>query len=291
MIYILCETERGLYESAEEIKLMISSLVSNKMRRISYFATITIVMMHAGAYFEAANYIGAWNIKETLEHNLMGFMHYIGTISMSWFFFSTSFFFFVGYEVKGYREKIRKRIKSLLIPYLLWNLFMWGYNFLVYLRVGKVDVTFFSFFKSFIFFYWPGMKMWASINLPLWYIIRIFSYFLIAPVIYRVLRSKKIFVMSEIILIGAIFLFNINYYSFFYWLPMFLFGGYIAINKIQQFDSLFCKCHIYNPLRNAFAIVVYLLGGGYFICRKYKYKYSTICWDFFDNDVTIFLPA
>ena len=61
------------------------------------------------------------------------YSHIIGKLTLIapavFFMMSAYLFFYKGFSISIYKDKLRKRIKSLLIPYLIWNLlyllFIW----------------------------------------------------------------------------------------------------------------------------------------------------------------------
>lgn len=214
----------------------IENVASYKMRLYSYLASITIVMLH-GTYYFARGSAGTVNWSHTFQENMISFFGFVGTLSMGWFFFSSSYFFFRSYSTENYPKTMGKKIRTLLIPYVLWNALYIIYDFLVYLRVGKVQFDIVETIKGFLFFYWPGETMIAPANLPLWYVIRIFTYFLSAPLIYILVKNKKVWFVVQIISTIMIYWFKIEYYSYFYWLPVFLYGAGIVIHFKDKAES------------------------------------------------------
>lgn len=124
------------------------------------------------------------------------------------FFFISGFLYFNRIKVHGgqfnkstYLKKTRKRIKSLLIPYLLWNLIVLVFYSCVQLlshnspemqKAGYKlisDYTLIDFAKVF----WAIDSTGMPIDGPLWFIRDLFVTSLFTPIIYLFLKYTKIF--------------------------------------------------------------------------------------------------
>lgn len=111
---------------------------------------------------------------------------FISDFSVPCFFFISGFLFFSsGFSGYIYKRKLRSRFWSLLVPYLLWNLLMVGYQALHFtplftaiapsLANGHFDMT-------------PGVFFLRFVNPPhippLWFIRELMTMVLISPVIF-----------------------------------------------------------------------------------------------------------
>lgn len=96
--------------------------------------------------------------------------------------------------------------------------------------------------KAFIFIYFPTTdEMLVCANTPLWYIIRIMSYMILAPLINKICTNKKIFYIILPISIAIDLIFQPDYYSFMHWLPIFLLGAFVGLNYSKKFEELLSK--------------------------------------------------
>lgn len=216
---------------------LINKAFSEKLRWISFVAAIMIVMTHA------AGRIFSWyaNNNNDVYFNIVRYLQYLAVPIMAWFFFTSAYLFFRKYTSKMYSGKIKKRLLTLIVPYLCWNIIAFIMNIVVLYAFYEVKpITLYDFFKSFVFLYYPG-KLIEPSNGPLWYVIRLFSYMIFAPIIYYICVHKKLFIGFIISLILSNIYFHVHYYSFFYWLPVFLLGSFLAINNKDIFEKLLSK--------------------------------------------------
>lgn len=100
---------------------------------------------------------------------------------MCWFFTVTGYLLFRDYSMKKYPEKVKKRVFSLLIPYLLWLIIIWTINILQ----GDSFFSIRYFIRTAFLFDWPHIK-------PLWYVYTIFVLCLLLPILYFIVRRKYV---------------------------------------------------------------------------------------------------
>lgn len=207
-----------------------NKVASNKLRYINFFCTILIILTHCN--------IAEFYTNNAISQSIVDYLSNLAIIAMPCFFFMSSYFFFRGYNTEMFKGKIKKRIYTLILPYFLWNLL--GYIGLVI--IGKESIGIESFLKAFIFIYFPTTdQMLVCANTPLWYIIRIMSYMILAPLIYRICKNKKIFYIILPISIAVDLIYQANYYSFIHWLPIFLTGAFVGLNYSKIFEKVLSK--------------------------------------------------
>ena len=61
------------------------------------------------------------SFDDKLNEVLNGIFSSMGGFAMSYFFSTTGFLLFYGLSYKSYASKIKRRIRSLLFPYLIWQ--------------------------------------------------------------------------------------------------------------------------------------------------------------------------
>ena len=124
------------------------------------------------------------------------------------YFIISGALFFRDYDDKKYFDKIKKRIKSLLIPYLIWNV-IWmlfdiatSYSFASEYFLGreKFELSFLSFFNA-IFHY--------KCNGVFWFVFDLMFFVLISPVIDKLVHNRYIG-MGVTFLLAVLCLFNIG---------------------------------------------------------------------------------
>jgi fucose 4-O-acetylase-like acetyltransferase len=138
--------------------------------------------------------------------------------------------FFKEYDNKKYLTKIRSRIHTLVIPYLLWNTvwMLWeilcSYSFISKFSAASepYPLTFVSILKG-IFFY--------GCNTPFWFVFDIIVFCFAAPLLFLIIKNKYIGIAS-VVCLSVISLFGIYMPCEVFYYPMaivfYLIGGIIG---------------------------------------------------------------
>lgn len=150
------------------------------------------------------------------------------------FFIISGYLFFANvreWSVNVYRQKIIRRFKTLLLPYLLWNLMMavklrtFSWNmFWVYGDHAGMQID------------WLGNENWmtAPANMPLWFLRDLMVVSLLTPIIYILLKRFGWYVMTPLTLlylsgVGAFAIPGLSMYSMFF----FSLGAFVSIRKVD----------------------------------------------------------
>lgn len=198
----------------------------------------------------------------------------VAGIAVPTFFFISGFLFFRKtdyFNIGVYVQKLKKRGRSLLIPYLFWNLvvillFYLTQTFLKGLLSGNnlliADYTWQNWLQAF----WDGnMGEDMPINYPLWFIRDLIVVVVFSPIIYwGIKRLQSLFIL----LLGALWLFNLwiditgfSIVAFFF----FSYGAYWGINK-KNFVEIYNKLFPYSLLVYIILAVCNLLFREYDWC-------------------------
>ena len=171
----------------------------------------------------------------------------VARIAVPAFFFISGFLFFYkteSFDCDTYFQKIKKRSRTLLIPYLFWNLvvvllFYLTQTFLSGLTSGEnlliKEYTWINWLKAF----WDGNKIGEDmpINYPLWFVRDLMVVIVISPIVYFcVKRLKIIFVVILGLLWFSGIWFTIPGLSITA-LFFFSYGAYYSINKKNFVES------------------------------------------------------
>ncbi len=203
--------------------------------------------------------------------NVTGLPHYDGSSSVTsllrfltpeltsvcvpWFFFISAYL--TGYkdpqpDLRSYRLLLHKRIKNILIPYILWNLI----TFLIRagIRLIPLEMTVKPAFASHESI---GTALWSIFIdpelIPLWFLRNIFIFILILPVIFRMIRISIpitliiLWILDQCSLLSGILFFGL---------------GYICALRIspERLDSTLPKFAKWMPLWWVMMIVVSWYG-------------------------------
>lgn len=154
------------------------------------------------------------------------------------FFIISGYLFFANvdkWDVVTYKKKILRRIKTLLIPYLIWNLLM--------------AVKLKTFGISMFWAYWgPAGKqidwfgheqlMTAPANMPLWFLRDLMVVSLLTPIIYILVRRLGYWLMAVLIVLylSGVYAFipGFSAYAVFF----FTLGAFLSIRKMDLVENL-----------------------------------------------------
>lgn len=157
-------------------------------------------------------------------------------------------------------SKFKKRISSLLVPYLLWNFI----GYIIY--AIKVGFDFVDFFHSFWVIDIPGRSGSSPIDGPLWYVRNLMIMVVISPVIAYMIKYTKwyLILIMTILWIIQIPPFNKGIGIAFYFFSL---GGYL-----RMFDY-----HVENLQRYAkYLILAFLI----YVIYAFLMQSNSNCWDF-----------
>ncbi len=223
---------------------------SYKISWMTFIANVFILLEHADLGLKDSNCCIGY---------VMSFFSDLAVPMMGWFFFITAFLFFRRINsLEKIGNNIKKRLFTLLVPYIIWN------TIGMILHILSGDYTGgFSIWKllrdSYLFYNGLGCG-----DGPLWYIARLFTYLLITPVIYYLIKYGKIylFIFCEIVMIACNAIFHFGNYDFLFFLPIFWAGAYIGMIESEKFEN-FVGATRKNSLL-VVCIVVFIIALTYF---------------------------
>lgn len=191
------------------------SLFWKKKEYISFLLSILVFFIHS--YFAqdvvSDSFISVFNHKFSFF-----FSRSITQFAVPMFFMLSGISFFKGYDNKKYFRKIKSRLFTLVIPYLLWNTvwLLWEI-FCSYSFISKFSapgepypLTLISILKG-IFFH--------RCNMPFWFIFDIIVFSFAAPLIFLIIRKKYIGIVS-VVCLSVVSLFGIYLPEGIFYYPM-----------------------------------------------------------------------
>lgn len=190
-----------------------------------------VVMLHSyvaveGFHISKVNYESLTGVD---VYSLVGitFSHVLTQIAVPMFFFISGYLFFKGLEswnLNSFGSKLRRRLKSLLIPYLIWNtiqaLVIIGVMILAYLLMGKSISRISEWFCNIGYFYgvyWSdqttvvlkenmlGLPFYKSFPLlmPMWFIRDLMVTVLLAPILWLLLKKIPLIILAVLSFLWA----------------------------------------------------------------------------------------
>ncbi|MDR0733047.1 MAG: acyltransferase [Dysgonamonadaceae bacterium] len=187
----------------------------------------------------------------------------LGGISVPLFFFISGFLFFLNIEkfnIQSYGNKLRTRTKTLLIPYLFWNLFLITIYAVIAIfpaLKGLISSSIEFNMSAFLHYLWDT-RGGMPIVYPFWFVRDLMVVVIFTPVIFLTIKYIRIY---AVIILGILWYFN-------WWLAlsgfgiccMFFFsaGAYFSINK-RNIIELYAKIKLLSFILYPIIAVVDLL--------------------------------
>jgi len=167
--------------------------------------------------------------------------HFFCAIAVAWFFFFSGFLYFHNLQDEqfGYtwaKQKLNRRVHSVLIPYLFWNLLNVIMVLLITWLFNRLGITINS---DQMVFVEKGPLFWfitGPINFPLWYLRELIIMSLLAPAFYYPVK-KWPWVSLAVILILYLVSFKVDFFLF----PAFSLFGMGAWMSIRK-DNIVAFC-------------------------------------------------
>lgn len=177
----------------------------------------------------------AENVFLSLEQLWLSF----GPTAVALFALITGYFYFykvTSYSLNDYLTAQRKRVKTLLLPYILWNLLaialLWGKNTVgqalglgfAYNETEMLTVSSYNIFQLLL----------LPIDHPLWYLREIIILSLVSPIVYWLVKNKYVGAIILAILFGVPQLANLPYYEYLrstHITFFFILGSYLGYHK------------------------------------------------------------
>jgi surface polysaccharide O-acyltransferase-like enzyme len=203
--------------------------------RLPMIVLVTFAHSYGGVEEGFSLLTSEWNTYEFLR---LLISQTLVKVAMPVFFIMSGYLFFANVDVwnfKVYKTKIWRRIKTLLIPYLIWNLLMaiklktfsWS-MFWAYWEPAGVQIDWFG----------QEQLMTAPANMPLWFLRDLMVVSLLTPIIYIILRKLGLWLMGllTVLYLSGIYAFipGLSAYAVYF----FTFGAFLSIRKMDLVASL-----------------------------------------------------
>lgn len=181
--------------------------------------------------------------------------HYIGGLSLCWFFFFSGFLFYYNKKhqfgwhwVKG---KYKRRVKSILIPYIVWNLLNVAVILVVTSLFGWAGITV---SRDPLDAVEKGPLYWfitGPIDFPLWYLRELIVLSILAPILYYPVKKWPGITLLVLLACYVAPIFGFDTFLF----PSFSFFGLGAFMSIRR-DNLVGICHRFRHSSAILALVL-----------------------------------
>ncbi len=258
-----------------------NNLRSQALDLLRFPLAVIIVFIHVSSYLEniANQPDQSHPLLVAVCHIIKGFMT---DQSVPIYYFISGFVFFLGIELtkEKYIQKLKNRVKSLLIPYIVWNtiaVLILVVRFLPFINtrffvMQKLNITltgllscYWEYDHSLVQDIMPSNEIinnsyFFPINEPLWFVRDLMIVVLFTPLIWWILRRTKNYVICLLgifWLVSPYFL-NVDHYNLITAFFFFSFGAYMSINRkdmLVEFGKYFKSSMVVYPLLGILYIV------------------------------------
>lgn len=209
-----------------------SKLLSYKFSFFYFFLSVLIVILHSNCKNTLGWTSNGSTFAVIIEH-ITNVLTMLGHLAVPCFYIMSGFLFYRSVnDITDVYKKIKKRCKTLLVPYLLWNSI---FVLLFYVILNSFLAQYIHMTNSL-----QNIKdvLYAIINsslTPLWFIKDLLIYVAISPVIYILFKRRILLILTIIFnIVYVVYEKNIDYYNFLYWLPIYLIGVLMAKQKYKE---------------------------------------------------------
>jgi surface polysaccharide O-acyltransferase-like enzyme len=238
---------------------------SDAISLLRFPMALLVILIHTDGYYATWQYDVNLLSGEGVCFLIGYILRLFAGIAVPTFFMISGFLFFNNFREfswDGYKKKMKSRLKTLIVPFVLWNVAVWAA--LLVAKIGKMYytggswdiVTDYLAEKSWHFIWdinrwgdanrpwlWWTTYLTGPINFPLWFLRDLIVVTVLSPLIYWVVKKLKKFAVL-ILLVAYVMSFWVVWHgfssaAFFY----FALGTYFAINgkNIVEFCSRYSK--------------------------------------------------
>lgn len=235
-----------------------SDNLSKKLTVYNFIFTICIVIYHW------KNFNVIFSAQQTIvTDTLYLFYDTLGTIALGIFFMISGYLFYLGIDDKiKLFNKIKRRVSSLVVPFIVWNALMLVYKILYGIYSHDLNISVKDILLGFSFVPFDG---------PLWYMFALILLIGLSPFVLKLKDSQKIFLGIVVTVFVASYLWGvfvksdseiINWISrLIYYLPAYTLGCYFGLCKSdvvaeEKYNSK--TVAIISILLSAFILVYFL---------------------------------
>lgn len=192
---------------------------------------------------------------------LQSLIKIIADSAVPMFFVMSGYLLFYKYDIRRYLDTLNKKVRTLLIPFVLWNLLGFAYHKCLSLLsimtgVAEANPELLS-VRNILYGVWK-----SAYDPPVWFIKTLFELILISPLVWGIVsKLKQKTIVLVIFTVLPVISFTPGYTSIFFWIPLYLLAATIAYcenDMISQFSMtrsylcvvLYCSIVAYLLLNN-----------------------------------------
>lgn len=206
---------------------------NNKITFVSFASAMTVMFIHS------ENTLLYKNVLPVIPYIEYFISYTLGNLAVPTFFMMSSYLFYRNFHIDQLAPKLKRRVKSILFPYLIWNLL---YFILFYI------VMFFPVIRSFMitepFKISPQVIIEAVLfhkyNTIFWFMQQLIYFIILSPVTYFLLRRKWSIILPFLFIFIGIYYPSIPNHPQGIQINMIVYwflGCYFAIHKPTLFEG------------------------------------------------------
>jgi len=197
----------------------------NKITIISFACSLMVIYTHA---FNLETY----GIKDGLIYNIEIITNTFNTNAVPFFFAISGLLFFRNFQMNDIRIKYKKRVKTILIPYIIWCIIYYLFNVVVtnaniFFNIANVKPVELSISEL---INW----LWNTEYYTLWFLKNLIIFIALSPIEYFVLKNRKKIPMGIFSFVVAFFIIDAINVRILDGFIFYLFGAYIGINHMNS---------------------------------------------------------
>ena len=201
---------------------------SNKITRLSFCLSILVMMIHVTNFRVYGIYRGPLYVAESLIESTANF-------AVPMFFAISGYMFFRNYRPTLAAEKIKKRIRTVFIPWMVWGLIYCLFFFIIS-HLPLLN-NFVNHKTSIISSFLNLFTIKSSTHL--WYLRNLMIYIITAPAIYYVIKNRWGYLSYIILMCGCYWLLNDQSFSISMYSLFFFLGGWTAIHLQAETEKAY----------------------------------------------------
>lgn len=205
-----------------------------KIQYISFFLALSVVSIHT-YNIDIYELTDGLDIGEHILVFVENLLNRLQSICVPFFFLISGYLFFRNYSWDKVIQKYKSRIKSLLIPYILWCTIYFGIYLVitnlpiiaVHMNMGRVPLSFRYYIEC----------LWNSTYTVLWFVKNLILTIIGAPVYYGLFKKKNKFFWKAVSILGSIILLVYSRYFSTFLNIYFLIGSLLSLHASKYVES------------------------------------------------------
>lgn len=240
----------------------IDKCVSNKISNLNLFLSVFIVALHSSCR-EQLIYGGGYGVNLALQ----SLIKIIADSAVPMFFVMSGYLLFYKYDIRRYLDTLNKKVRTLLIPFVLWNLLGFAYHKCLSLLsivtgVAEANPELLS-ARNILYGVWK-----SAYDPPVWFIKTLFELILISPLVWGIANKLKQKTVVLVIFIAlSVIGFTPGYTSILFWIPLYLLAATIACCKNDMISH-------FSMTRSYLCVVLYCSFIAYLLLNNVDEKAS-----------------